>query len=156
MFICHSYIEGIPLLYTIPIFIFGHLPTLNSFPSTILPTRLHTIRSLTLNIGNPLASYEYLNEHQRAWANTCKLLASMRGLTCLNVDVHLWKGGFPPIAEYEIFPPLMQIRHVEKFVVRVWWGMRGHRLWGMEMMKDRPYDIYCLEAGEDGLVPLGY
>lgn len=134
------------MLYSTNIFQFGDLVTFNKFPTTILSSRLHCIRSVILNISGTFEPGLPKDSLPGSWTDACMLLSGMRGLQYLRIYL-LWLGRdlYTPEAEYQVFAPLMVIRDVEDFVVNARWNMHEWGLWELESWKDKPFKVFHLK-----------
>lgn len=120
------------MLYSQNVFFFNQLDAVLNFSSTILPQRLHTIRSLRLrwyftfpfhsDFGSDVPSLRLHPPHDEAtWAKVWGIIAGMQGLRDLRV--HIWSGFniTTSTIEARILEPLRAVKGMETFEVKVPW-----------------------------------
>ena len=115
------YSEMVHVLYQSPVFEFKDPATLLLFRSTVLPSRIFSVRSVHLTwqaphwpqFVGPLIPREQRREHNQ-WLRFCNVMREMKGLKRLVVVLE----NVPMMANFYL-PPLRRIQHVDDFVVGV-------------------------------------
>ncbi|KAF2203685.1 hypothetical protein GQ43DRAFT_438610, partial [Delitschia confertaspora ATCC 74209] len=129
------YTEAIHTLYTSNTFDFRSLTTLTQFPSTILPHRFTSIRSLNVRFAFRSGVEQVNDEHN--WASACLCLKQMTGLRRLLLvledtrDVKGDKWILQPIMDHDV-------KVNGEFVVRVSWS---ENRWEKEMGARLPFKL---------------
>lgn len=128
------YTEGVGLLYSGHTFSFAETRYLSVFATTILRQRLNMIRKLHLErplpfrrISTRTEESDCSREEAEQWRSCCKIVNGMEGLQDLCIDVfNLEKRELQtPEMERDALQPLMMIRAVKVYVVRVSWNGLG-------------------------------
>ncbi|KAI9844220.1 MAG: hypothetical protein M1837_005726 [Sclerophora amabilis] len=117
----HVYTEAINILYSENVFDFKHLYTIFDLSSTIPSHRFNSIRSIQLawHFEVPIASRDVPQPHDPAtWKKAWQLLASMKGLRLLRVDL---RGSFHWHMQprMDVLMPLCEVKQTEAFEVNV-------------------------------------
>ena len=135
-----SYTAAVRLLYSSNTFIFNDPQTFVFFPTTILADRFETIRSLELTVTT---SYLITQVHQipLQWTKVAGLFERMTSLQYLLIYVLESNEQLYPIASERLFLPLMQIRHVKRFLVMAGWDTFDKTLWESGEWKNRPFEV---------------
>ena len=121
-----SYTEAINVLYKCNVFDFKDLRTMIFLPTTILPRRMDSIRSIRLVVIEP-EDQIYCSNFYAQWEEACKIISEMSGLQEFVLDLEFVlrlgveaqvSSGFE-IEEKMILEPLMAIKQARNFVVNV-------------------------------------
>lgn len=107
-----------------------------TFASTILPQRLNAIRKLHLERALPfdelfgligLRSTHCSREEEKVLQSFCSIINRMKGLQELRIDMFNLEKRQHKSAEVErrILQPLMMMRRINTFIVRVSWDSMG-------------------------------
>ncbi|KAF2491401.1 hypothetical protein BU16DRAFT_565103 [Lophium mytilinum] len=153
------YSEAIPLLYSTNTFSFIDLDCLRHLSATILPSRFNAIKSLTIEWYLTWPLYDdfaqrmlfstslYPPHDEATWEEIWRIIAGMKGLQRLRVDLNYFDGFRDNECEQKMLAPLRQIKGVKNFTVYLGW--KGKEVIGAPFKLTRPVTTGADDSSED-------